>query len=200
MAEDSGVETSQEGASTQPQAGTSSSGQAPGAAVTPATATAASGTEDVATLRSQLDELRRESAASRKETKRLQEAAQAAEDAKLTETERITKENAELKRANEELLARDKETRLSTAIVAAATRLGFRSPEIASKLLDRSTIDLAEDGHPRNLDRLLGEILKAEPYLARSAPDLGGGTRGGQPQGTDMDAWIRQAARGERQT
>lgn len=177
----------------QPQAGTSSSGQAPGGTAKADTA-AASGTDDVALLRSQLEELRRESAAHRKERQRLEAEAKAAADAKLPEQERIAKELADLRAENESLRTSTQSAALRVAAVEVATRLGFRSPELAYRLLDSAQVEWREDGQPKNVEHLLNDVLKRDPYLGKPSPDLGGGPRGGTPsRDVSMNDLIRAA-------
>jgi hypothetical protein len=132
--------------------------------------------------------------ASQSELRKLQEARQAAEDAKLSEQERIAKRLAEAERRNSELERQLRESRLRSAVFTAAQRLSDE-PEILLALLDRDALEWAPDGTPKDLERHLGAIVEAHPKLARSAPDFGGGTRGATPSGTDMNAWIRQAAK-----
>lgn len=184
MPETTGVEAPQAGATTQPQAGTSSSGQQPGAQTS---AAAASGTDgqDTATLVRERDEARREAAKHRTELQRFQQAQDA-------QQKTLEQRLADLEKANNELVERESETRVEAAIVAAATRLGFRNPDLAAPII-RSRV-VVEDGRAKNVDQLLKELISKDPYLARSAPDLGGGNRGSGPQGTDMNALIRRAA------
>jgi hypothetical protein len=180
---------------TQPQVGADSSSQAEVAHKVQVTgAKGESGTVQVDAIRAELEELRKEAAKYRTENKRLTDAQKAADDAKLSEADRLQRQLDELKAQNADLQAREKESAFQRAAIAAATKLGFRNPDLAARLLDRSSIDYNDAGQPRNLERLLGEILRAEPYLGRSAPDFGGGQRGAAPQGTDMNAFIRKAA------
>jgi hypothetical protein len=85
------------------------------------------------------------------------------------------------------------------ATVEAATRLGFRSPDVAYRLIDRAEIEFAEDGSPKNIEKLLKAVLEREPYLAKptGSGDFGGGNRGPTPSGQpDMNTLLRRAARG----
>lgn len=178
----------QAGAESPPQAGGAQMGQAP-------SATGETGTgNESAKLREELEEARREAAKLRAESKRRADADKAAEDAKLSEAERIQRELAELKAKNQELEQRDRENAFQRSAISVATKLGFRNPDMAARLIDRTQVDWTDAGQPRNLERLLGEILRSDPYLGRSTPDFGGGNRGGTPQGTDMNAFIRRAA------
>lgn len=87
--------------------------------------------------------------------------------------------------------------RVQMAAMTVATRLGFKDPEDAYLLLDRSKLELADDGRPRNIEALLKATLDKKPYLGRNLPDLGGGPRGGTPSSTpSMNDLLRAAARG----
>jgi hypothetical protein len=194
--ETTGADGTQADPATQPQAGTDSPSQAEGAReVQAAGATDGSGTgqPDMATLQRELAELRRSEARYRTENKRLTEAAQAAEDATLSEAERIARRLAEAERRSTELEEQLREQRLRSAVLTAAGRLSDE-PEILLALLDRDTVEWAPDGSPKGLERTLKAIVEAHPKLARGAPDFGGGQRGATPAGTDMNAFIRRAA------
>lgn len=195
MPDSAGATEAQVADSAQPQVGTDSPSQAEGARKAQAAgATGESGTVQADAMLLELAELRKEAAKYRTENKRLTDAQKAADDAKLSEADRLQRQLDELKAQNADLLAREKESIFQRAATAAATKLGFRNPDLAARLLDRSSVDFNDAGQPRNLERLLGEVLKAEPYLGRSAPDFGGGNRGAVPQGTDMNAFIRRSA------
>lgn len=131
--------------------------------------------------------------AAQAELRKLQAAAQAAEDATLSEQERVAKRLAETERRSTELETELREQRLRSAVLSVAGRLSDE-PEILLALLDRDAVEWAEDGTPKGLERQLKTIVEAHPKLARTAPDFGGGQRGATPSGTDMNAFIRRAA------
>jgi hypothetical protein len=194
--ETTGADGTQADPSTQPQAGTDSPSQVEGTQTAQAAgATDGSGTgqPDMATLQRELAELRRSEARYRTENKRLTEAQKAADDATLSEQERIARRLAEAERRSTELEAELREQRLRSAVLTAAGRLSDE-PEILLALLDRDAIEWAADGTPKGLERQLKAIVEAHPKLARTAPDFGGGQRGATPTGTDMNAFIRRAA------
>ena len=145
-----------------------------------------SGTVDVEALTAKLAALERDNAKYRREIKGFQ-------DASLSEAERMSAENSELKAkvADHERTIRDQSVR--AAAQDAASKLGFRSPALAYRLLDRDAIDFGEDGAPRNVEKLLTDVAKADPYLLSGA-DFGGGQRGRSAAGPDMNDLIRRAA------
>jgi hypothetical protein len=154
---------------------------------------------DPAVLQRELAEARREAARYRSEAKKLTDAARVADEAQLSELEKANRRVAELERERDDLLTRDQERKLHVASVDTAARLGFRSPELAVRLLDRAEVEFADDGSPKNIEPLLKAVLEREPYLAKAgAPgDFGGGNRGATPDTQhSMDELLRRAARG----
>lgn len=163
-------------------------------------AQAAEGTEQTQPETISLEEarkLRSEANSLRKRLKDLEAAQSKAEEAKLSETERLTKRAADLER---ELADRDRAIQERTVLartVEAAARLGFRNPELAYRLLDQAELDFGEDGQPKNVEKLLRALLDKEPYLAKASGDFGGGNRGTTPNTTpDMNDLLRAAVRG----
>lgn len=201
-ADTTGAAEPQTGTATQPQAGAGPSSQTEGAQKPQAGGAAAEGGTDAASIARERDEAREaakaanaEAAKTRLELKRFTDAQKAADDAKLSDAERQARESADLKAENAALKAENRETRTKAAVFAAATRLGFRDPDLAFPLVDAS-LEYAEDGKATNIAALLGDVLKKSPYLGKGAStDFGGGNRGGSPAGTtDMNAFLRKAA------
>lgn len=189
MAESAVTEPAQAAESVQPQEGSPATPEVEEPTVT----------VDPTILQRELAEARREAARYRSEAKKLSEAARAADEASLSELEKANRRVSELERERDDLLGRDQERKLHIASVEAAARLGFRSPELAFKLLDRADVEFDEDGSPKNVEKLLGTVLEREPYLAKpNVPgDFGGGVRGTAPSTTlDMNDLLRRAAKG----
>lgn len=189
MSDETGATETQADSGTQPPAGTAST-QADGAdgeATQPETISL----EEAKKLRSEANSLR-------KRLKAFEDADKARTDADLSETEKLTKRISELEAERTQLLAREQERTVHLSAVEAATRLGFRSPELAFRLVDQSAIEYREDGTPKNVERLLKELLEREPYLARATtPDYGGGNRGVTPVKPDnVNDLLRAAVRG----
>lgn len=139
---------------------------------------------DAAALQRELEEARKEAAGFRTELRKMQEQAKKADDAKLSEQERISKENAELRAQLLASAQAARATRLSAAAQTAAAKLGFADPEDAEKFLDAAAIEWSSDdadGRPKNVQQLLAKVLETKSYLRASqhqAPNLGQGPRG----------------------
>lgn len=120
-----------------------------------------------------------------------------AELATLPDLEKSQRRVAELEAQIAEGQTREQERSIRVAAIEAASKLGFRTPSIAYRLLDRAEISFAEDGTPKNVEALLRKIAEAEPYLVRDGqPDFGGGKRGDSPSSSpDMNALLRAAGR-----
>jgi hypothetical protein len=210
--DDTGAGQPQAGGAAQPQAGTQAGGQAPpagngqapasGAQQGTGAGTDAGGTatesdaDKAARLERENAELRRENAGHRTKLTAAERAAAQAAQAGMTELERAQADAAEQKRLNTELTERLQNQAVQAATVAAATKLNFRNPELAYRLLDRSAIEFNDKGEARNVEHLLREIATADPYLLKPAgADFGGGNRGGTPDGqpTDMNTLMKAA-------
>ncbi|MHB8398437.1 MAG: phage scaffolding protein [Candidatus Limnocylindrales bacterium] len=107
-------------------------------------------------------------------------------DANLSDAEKRDKRLVELEREQLTWQRERQEITLSSSVERIASRLGFADPADALGLLDHSAIEFEDTGAPKNLDALLGALLKAKPYLAAASSRASGsydqGVRGG-PQG-----------------
>jgi membrane protein involved in colicin uptake len=127
----------------------------------------------------ELEEARKEAAKYRTERKELAaklaeyEALKKAEDeAKLSEQEKAQKRSEELAKKLSEyeakmvaVEARSRALALENAVIAAAPKAGIAHPGAAVKLLDPTTLELNDDGTPKNLDDVLKGLLKEYPFL-----------------------------------
>lgn len=158
----------------------------------------ADGVETVDSLRARLAELERDNRTYRAQIKTAQEKAAADQQAGMTENERMAARLADLERQLTEQQRERQETTMRLTAVTAATRMGFRNPDLAYRLLSPAAIEYDESGTPRNVERLLADLGKAEPYLLTGTlpVDYGGGQRGQVPgsAGNDMNRLIRRAA------
>ncbi len=195
--ETTGGSESQADTQAQPQRGASQAQAAEAQSSQADSADNESGTVDVAALQRELSEARRIAARDRTELRKLAEAAKAADDAKLPEQDRLQRRLAELERNVADHDRERAEWQTQAAVTRAALRLGFQDPVDAFALLDRAAVEYDESGAPKNVDRLLANLMREKPYLGGAGRPTGsadGGTRGAPATGQDMNARIRQAA------
>ena len=172
-----------------PQAGTTTSESTTQAQAAAGTTDQPSTTTDVTVLQRELAEARREAAKHRTDLRKVT-------DAQLSETERLQRRVTELEAEREAIASREKERAVRFAALEAAAKLGFRDPDLAVRLIDPAAVETKDDGTPKNVERLLAEVLARSPYLGRpgASADFGGGQRRTAPAGTDMNSLIRRAA------
>jgi hypothetical protein len=169
----------------QPQGGTAPDAQ--GAAGTPVTE------PDVEAMRAKIAELERDNRGYRQAAKAREEAEKAKAQAELSEAERLRAENQSLmeRATTAERRAQEQSLRLTSAGIA--SRLGFRNPDLATSLI-AARVEYDDAGEPTNVEKLLTDLSKSDPYLL-TATDFGGGQRGASAAtGPDMNAIIRRAA------
>jgi hypothetical protein len=143
---------------------------------------------DAATLKRELAAVRREAAGYRTKLKTY-------EDADKTAADKATERIAELEAERDALAAARREDTLRLAASAAARKLGFRNPDLAYRLMATGSVEYDDAGQPKNVERMLDEIAKADQYLVQGTGDWGGGPRGQAAQGVgDMNAIIRERA------
>jgi hypothetical protein len=188
--ETTGAEGTQVDPTSQPQAGTGSPSQAEGAQTAQAASAAGESGTDVAALQRELADLRKSEAKYRNENKRLVDAQKAADEAQLSEAERLRKQVAELTAERETLNRKQQEQAVRMAVLTEAQKLSFPNPAIAYRLIDLDAVEYHEDGTPKNVKSLLQELQKAEPYLtsahARPAGSADQGARGGAPSAAEL--------------
>jgi hypothetical protein len=119
----------------------------------------------------ELERHRKRVSAFEKQEKEAEAAKKAAEEAQLSEIERVKKQHADIQAQHEATLKELKETKVQHAVALEASAQGFIRPAIVSKLLDWSHIDYDESGNPTNISAMLELLKKNMPELvAQSAP------------------------------
>lgn len=186
MSEEQGAGGTQAAPSASPQAGTA---EAPVAGQQPQAGAGTPQAMDAETLQRELAAARREAAGYRTKLKGF-------EDRDKTESEKQVERIRELEASLDTQQGIQMESRLEIAAYAAARKLGYRSPEIAYRLIAPVEVDFDDDGKPTNVADLLADIAKREPYLTTGGSgDAGLGPRGSQPgNGIGMNDIIRKAA------
>lgn len=117
----------------------------------------------------------------------------AAEDAKLSDEQRLSKRAADLEAelAQERQIAQDRTNRYEVQLLA--SRIGIVDPDAAVKLLDWSSLDYAEDGRPQDIEAALRQLIEDRPYLARQTDE-----RPRQAQGSPTNPATRTTPPGSR--
>lgn len=137
------------------------------------------------------DELRREAGEWRTKFRSADTAREAAEKALNAAQGKTTS----LEQENQQLKTELQELRLGGSVASAASRLGFRNPELASRIIDKAALKFDDKGSATNVEDLLTALIEANPYLANTSPDFGGGNRGTSPaSGPSMTELIRAAS------
>jgi hypothetical protein len=127
-----------------------------------------------------------------KELDGLRQAAKTAADAKLSDQDRLSKRVAELEQALADAEVQQQESRVRYAVAVKAGEFGLVDQDAVLRLLDWSALEFAEDGRPTNTEKVLKELIKARPYLAKApaaAPNINAGAR----SGTEQDQKAREA-------
>jgi hypothetical protein len=134
-----------------------------------------------------LKELRNENASLRRRLRIAED-----DPAKQTLEQQVTTLRTELEARD----TRDRDRSIRLAAITAAQSLKFRNPELAYRLLDRGSIEFDKEGEPMHVETALKQVLDANPYLALTEGDFGGGERGNiAPSQTDMNTLLRNRGR-----
>lgn len=127
----------------------------------------------------------------------------AREDAELSETERLTKELAEMKGKEATWLVEKRERDTRDAVIEAASdeKVGARNPRAVYRLI-KDELEFDESGRVRNLDESIKKAKAEFPELFGKATGAAGSVNGGAggrsgapPQ--DMNAAFRAKLRGQ---
>src|SRR6266487_2117917 len=97
-----------------------------------------------------IEQLRKENAAARKRLDAFEQAQKEAEQAKLSETEKLNQQHSELQAKHAELERRYQERVISSEFQAQAAALGIRHPERVYRLVDTAELEFDDDGMPKN--------------------------------------------------
>ena len=137
----------------------------------------------------------RELARARKDAATYRERLQAIEDANKSEATKQAEAVQKLRDENAALLLARRDDTLRLKASASARSLGFKNPDIAYALI-ASSVEFDDEGQPKNVEKLLGDIAKSDAYLINGTGDAGLGPRDGPPKQADMNALIRAQVRG----
>ena len=118
--------------------------------------------------------LRREAADKRVKLNEYEEKARKEAEAQMTEAQKAQARAADMERQLAEKTRLHQEKTVSYEVKLHAAKLGIVDPDAASKLMDWSQLDYDDDGNPKNIQRLLTDLVKSKPYLA--GPQSAGNT------------------------
>jgi len=103
----------------------------------------------------------------RKKLTAYEEAERKAQEAQLSEIERVNKQRADLQSEKDALATELQETRVHQAVERYANKLNFVVPaEMVARLMDWADIEY-ENGRPTNVEKLLEKLAKSAPDLIR---------------------------------
>lgn len=141
-----------------------------------------------------LNKANAEAAKFRRDLAQAQQRIKAFEDEKLSDSQKLEQQVRELQTKLDQAESRARTQALQGEVSAVASKLGFLNPGVAHRLIDQEAIEYDDAGKPKNVEALLRDLVKAEPYLARTgSADAGSGRRSGG-SGGNMNQLIRQAA------
>ena len=148
-------------------------------------------------LQRELAKTRREAAEHRTARRKLEADAQAAAQAQMTKEERLAAQVADGQKEREALMSRYQTRMLAYEVQIQAQALGIIDPEAAVKLLDASRIEYDEEGAPKNLGKLLRELVAAKTYLVAASAQ---GQQTGQQAGGRAASSAANTATGRTNT
>lgn len=114
-------------------------------------------------------QLRSEAAANRKKAAEAEAKLKEHEDAKLGETERLTKQVAELTAKAEAAERARQEALIRAAIDREAHKQGAVDADAVFALVDRSAVSIGDDGAVGGADKAVKALLEAKPFLKAPA-------------------------------
>lgn len=130
-----------------------------------------------------------------KQAKRLQrelEQAQARlkaiDEEKLSETERLSKQKAELEAALHSERARNRDLVIRTEIEREAHKQGAVDAEAVYALINRGAIEITDDGTVKGAGKAVKDLLEDKPYLKAGAPYSGSAAIPETPRGGSRPA------------
>jgi hypothetical protein len=146
-----------------PQAGTpATDGQAPVSHTATTTATIDDSAKLIDRLRKENAEARKRLSAYEEAEKQAQEAQRIADEAKLSEIERIKKQHADA----EARIKQQQQQLVMAQVKLLAKDKGIINPELIAPVVERK-LEYDKDGEPTNLEQVLDDLIKGNPYLVK---------------------------------
>lgn len=144
-----------------------------------------------------LQAIEKQSKAQAKELEAAQQRLKAIEDKDKSDAEKLASRVAELEAQQTTWQTERQELIVNGAIARLAGQLNLVDAEAASKLLDWSQIEYAEDGQPTNLEAALKALITAKPWLVAANGTPGqapGATVPATPKGAAGDRTLSPEA------
>jgi hypothetical protein len=158
--------------------------------------------------RKALKEANNESAGRRKRLEELEQGEAKRKELEMSEAQKTAKAAADLQAKVAELerqaQVREREQQervIRYEVMLKASGLGVIDPDAAVKLMDWSALEFDEGGQPKNLEKVLRDLVKAKPYLVKppaqgaSGPNINAGESGrssGQPDAGKVEELKRR--------
>ena len=122
--------------------------------------------DDVAALRAELNQARKEAAKYRTAAQKAADAEDLRKRAEMSELEKLKADMAKLTQQAQEAEARAQRATAKAAIMRAAN--GFNDPDDALRMIDLDALEVGEDGAIAGLDEAIAKLLKEKPYLSKT--------------------------------
>ena len=119
-----------------------------------------------------------------------------AEDAKLSDTQKAQARSAELEAQNADLTIKLKESVVRSQVASEAVKAGALDPGEMWRFVEAGSVEYTDKDEPANLEKLVGDLKTAKPYLfgtVRSGGSFDGGARGTVAPGKNMNDLMREA-------
>lgn len=117
-----------------------------------------------------------------------------AQDKAKTDLEKAQEAAQKAEAEREKALSAANDRLIRAEVKLQASELGVVDADAAYALMDRSEVEVADDGAVKGVKEALEALVKAKPYLKGSAtPGRSGGEFGGGQGSPDIDAQIKSA-------
>lgn len=136
---------------------------------------------ELAKLRVALKEANKESASRRKRLEELEKQEAERKAAEMTESDRLKAEIAAARKEAEEARTQARDTLVRSLLISEAAKVGCADPDDICHLVDRSGIEVQEDGTVTGVAEAVKRLVDAKPYLLGGKtppPKLDGGAGG----------------------
>lgn len=98
-------------------------------------------------------------------------------EAQLSDIEKANKRADAADKARVDAETALRERTVQGAVIAAAAAANFVNPDLAARLIATADVEFDADGSPRNAEKLVDDLRKHYPYLARSTGSFDQGAR-----------------------